>query len=200
MKYDNCPLDRELGETSKVLRILAEEFERVEVITGNHDDRAKKYFAKFVPPEFFFLVNWDIMKIAADGLANVTFPSITVDGREMRFIWRSGDLVLGHPETSSKIPMRAVDTFANWLNQWERILNYGKVRVIGQGHTHQAGGPVMRGDGVVTFELGCMCRLPDYVFDAKLCYRPQTKAYGLFVQREGVTDLDESRLFFGPGK
>jgi len=196
MKYDHVPIRDEMAAMTNILTALSGEFESVDVIQGNHDERAKKYFAKVVESEFFFLVKWNILELAANGLRNVRLPCLMADGRPVPFLWRSGDLVLGHPETCSKVGMRAVDTFANWLVQWRSILNFPEIRVVGQGHTHQAGGPMIRPDGIAVFELGCMCRLPDYVFDPKLRYRPQTNCYGLFVQRNGHTDLNESRLFF----
>jgi len=198
-KYEHVPVQKELAAGKLFLNTLSEHFEEVHVIRGNHDERAKKYFAKAVQAEFMFLVNWNIVEIAAADLPNVKLPCLKIQGRELPFLWQEGDLILGHPETSSKTPMKAVDTFAAWLNQWQETLDLRRIRVVGQGHTHQAGGPVILATGIAVFELGCCCKLPDYVFDPKLRYRPQTNAYGLFVQRDGKTDLNESGLFFRGG-
>lgn len=195
-KYEHVPVRDELAAGALILQTLSENFAEVDVIPGNHDERAKKYFAKIVPAEYMFLIKWDLIKIAAADLPNVRLPKLQIDGREIGFLWRSGDLVLGHPETSSKVLMKPADTFASWLVEWRRVLGFDSVRVVGQGHTHFAGGPVMRRDGIAVFELGCMCRIPDYAFDPKLRFHPQTNAWTLFVQRDDRTDLNESRLFF----
>ncbi len=195
-KFEHVPIQDELAAGTLFLQMLSENFEKVDVIPGNHDDRVKKYFAKFVPPEFMFLVRWNLIDIVSADMPNVNQPIISADGRDVPFLWRSGDLVLGHPETSSKVLIKPVDSFANWLVEWRNILNFDEVKVVGQGHTHRAGGPVMRPDGIAVFELGCLCRLPDYAFDPKLRFHPQQNAYSIFVQRDGKTDLNESRLFF----
>lgn len=196
-KYEHEPVEKEMAAAKLFLQTLSAEFEAVDVIQGNHDERARKYFASLLPPEFMFLAKWNLAELCGADLPNVSFPRMKIDGRELPFLWMRGDLVLGHPETSSKIPMRAVDNFASWFGTWERIIGVRDIRVMGQGHTHQAGGPVARADGVFIFELGCLCRLPDYAFDSKLRFRPQTNACAVFHLRDGkTTDINESQLFF----
>ena len=195
-KYEHQPLERELAATKLFVQMLAENFAEVVIIPGNHDERARKFFARVVPPEFFFLVRWNLLELIAADLPNVKLPRFRVDEQEIPWLWVDGDLVLGHPETSSRVLFKPVDTFASWLNEWKSILGLGQMRVVGQGHTHFAGGPAIRHDGIAVFELGCVARLLDYVFDPKLRFHPQTNCYALFVQRDGRTDLNNSRLFF----
>jgi len=195
-KFEHVPLKEEIAGGAAFLQVLSENFDSVEVIPGNHDDRAKKYFAKVLPSEFMFLVNHNVMRLAGEDLPNVSFPVMCAAGREIPFLWKSGDMILGHPETSSKLVLKPADTFANWLKEWQEPLGLGEIRVVGQGHTHRAAGPGIRADGIAIFELGCLCKIPEYAMHPKLMFHPQQNAWGYFVQRKGKTDLNESRLFF----
>jgi predicted phosphodiesterase len=189
-----APPEEELAAIAAILRIFSESFAAVWVIKGNHDVRAMKYFARTLPPEFLPLVQHDLLKLAAADLPNVSFPSVAIGGQELTWLCQIGDLIVGHPETHSIVPGKAPDKFCDWLLRYERRGLLPRFNVVAMGHTHQAGGPLYRADGVALYETGCLCKLQDYSVQPDIRYRPQTQAYLYVEQRDGLTDVNQSQL------
>jgi hypothetical protein len=99
-----------------LIRSLSENFPKVKILSGNHDDRFIKYLVRLnIPPdilEFFRLMcpefDSPLAKICAQ------FPNVEVvkpaelDYAKFPFIHQIGDCVLSHAEKFSRIPNRAV--------------------------------------------------------------------------------------------
>lgn len=193
-KYEFVPVETELKVMTAILQTLASNFERVDVVGGNHDARVKKYFASVLPPDFLMLVQHDLLHLAAAGMDNVFFPEVDMDGHKLNWFMQVGDLIVGHPESSSKVLAKPADNFATWLNQWKEKLHLAPFKHVAQGHTHQAILGACRPDGIIVYELGCLCKVQGYSIEPSLKYRPQRHAYGLFVQIDGVTQSNDSRV------
>lgn len=199
-----CSPKDELLAHKKTLNALAETFPEVIILAGNHVDRAVKYLqGKGLPPEMMDYLNYvapaaiSPYAILLEDLPNVTMaPTLTSGDAHYNFLYQVGDLVIGHPEVFSIIPNRAVSTFIHWLQSF--ALPMGLVdpfKVVGIGHTHQAG-KTFCDFGVVGMEMGCMQVLPDYSADPKLrgSKRPPVIGYSVFIQNDGVTDVEESNF------
>jgi hypothetical protein len=199
-----CSPKEELLAHKKTLHALAETFSDTVVIPGNHVDRAVKYMqGKGLPPEMMDYLNFcapaalsPYAFLLAD-IPNIKMASPMKNGdAKYSFLYQIGDLVIGHPEVFSIIPNRAVSTFIHWLQSF--ALPMGLVqdfKVAGIGHTHQAG-KTFADYGVVGFEMGCMQTLPDYSADPKLrgAKRPPVIGYTVFIQEDGVTNVEESNF------
>jgi len=197
------PAVEQFRSVQKFLIALNESFPRVEVMGGNHDARQLNYLVrtKEVAPDIL-----DLFRQIAPGALNLLIPAVAeldnvklvgsaeYQDAKFTFFHQVGDIVFGHAEVYSKIGGRAVHNFAHWLKSLAEPYNLVKpFRVVCQGHTHQQCS--VAGDyGLRLYELGCMTRFPDYAGNPKLrgAPRPWWVGYHVFVQYNGVTDLNES--------
>lgn len=199
-----CSPKEELIAHKKTLNILAESFPQTIVLPGNHTDRALKYMqGKGLPPEMLDYLNYcapaalSPYEFLLADIPNVKLAPVKLCGdAKYTFLYQIGDLVIGHPETYSIIPNRAVSNFIQWLESFAKPMGLvDDFKVVGIGHTHQAG-KTFADFGVVGFEMGCMQILPDYSADPKLrgAKRPPVIGYTVFIQEDEVTNVEESNF------
>jgi transcriptional regulator with XRE-family HTH domain len=196
---------QEFQEGRAFIRLLAERYPKVRVMSGNHDDRFAKWLVrdKSIPVpilEFFKLSDPDFMsplaKVCA-GFDNVEMMEPKeLDYAKFPFIHQQGDCILSHAEKFSKIPNRAVGDVIHWLQSY--CLPQGIVapfKVVIQAHTHQAGCTWNDYD-VLGIEAGCLAKVPDYAGNARLmgAQRPSVVGYTVVYQENGVTDRNETRF------
>lgn len=178
-----------------LLEVLAGVAKEVVVTTDNHGKRILKMLSKAnLPPELLEILGWlapnlDLFNIMADGLDNVTIathdePACDGSPVTLSFLVQRGDLIVGHPDTSSKIPLRAVHNFDDWLIEWKDVLRLKPWRVIGMGHTHQLGISYERGGEKVYMETGSAITIEgmQYALVGKIGYRPPVPAYTVLEQ------------------
>ena len=198
------PLVMECREGQKVMSALAEAFRKIILIPGNHDKRLLKrmadggfpeevldYFREMVPEAV------NPLALVVAGLDNVEMaPPISCGDASYDYIYQLGDLVVGHPESYSRIPVKGAGLFADWLMKTAvpaRIVKQ-PVKLILQGNTHGAG-LVWSDYGVWVGETGCMCRMGDYTSDPKLrTPRPWCPGYVITEQTNGTTDINSTRF------
>lgn len=197
----------EMISTAAILVQLAETFPKVILMSGNHDERLRKHLMSrgLQGDELKALVylNENVCNplaalVQKHGLTNVEMiPLIKDKYAEWNWIWQRGDLILGHPEKYSRIPNKVVGEFISYLMRFRTTLKLNEFRVVGAGHTHQAG--ITWNDyGVVGFEMGCLSETPDYASDPKMGgARPAVKGYTMFYQDKvtGRTDINLSRFY-----
>ena len=201
VKEMEVPLEEEISEGTAFVQVLAENFPKVYVISDNHSKRALKYFSDRIPPEFMFLVNYNILEMVCANLPNVELVKNEHILRSGEIAYTShflqlGDAIIGHAETSSKIDMRAVKNFEDWLLDWREFLGLNPWRVIMQSHTHKAGIIYSRGGYTMRMELGCLVKAEGiaYALRGDTKYSPPTLGYSLLVQENGRTDFKETRF------
>jgi hypothetical protein len=187
-----------------LIRALSENFPRVVIMSGNHDDRFIKYLVRLnIPPdilEFFRLMcpefDSPLAKICAP------FPNVEVakpkelDDAKFPFIHQIGDCVLSHAEKFSKIPNRAVGDVIHWLQSYAKPQGLvDDFRVVIQAHTHQAG-KTYNDYGVVGIEAGTLSAVPGYAGNPKLMgsQRPSVVGYTVVYQEDGVTDRNATNF------
>jgi len=195
--------------------LLLEELSRVadEVIvtTDNHSRRIlKRLNQSNLPSELLEMLSWlaphiDLFELMSEGLPNVKIASRdkpAIDGSPvtLSFLVQRGDLIVGHPDTASKIPLRSVHNFDEWLVQWKDTLGLSPWRVVAMGHTHQTGMSFEQGGHKLYMELGASVTIEgmQYVFSGKVGYRPPVPTYTVLeqdMQENGawVTDFNSVR-------
>jgi len=198
---------QEMVSTAAAIVGMAEAFPKVILMSGNHDERLRKHLVsrgiQGDELEAILYLNENFCNpmaalVQKHGLKNVELvPVIKDDYAEWNWIWQHGDLVLGHPEKFSRIPNKVVGEFISYLVRFRNRLKLNEFRVVGAGHTHQAG-MTWNDYGVVGFEMGCLCDTPEYASDPKMPgARPSVKGYTMFLQDRatGRTNINLSRFY-----
>jgi predicted phosphodiesterase len=196
-----------------LLQFLAENFPRVILMRGNHDERLRKwlygmlklssgevdlinYLAQQAGAKEFDL--GDPLSCLIADLDNIVMaPSVSKEFADYSFFYQHNDLIVSHAERFSKIAGKAADVAAQWFRDKAVPMGLAKpFRVLAQAHTHQAG--KFFGDGGIwMFEAGCLASTPDYDADPKLngAQRPPIRGYTVFYQENGVTDVNNSHFY-----
>lgn len=202
------PISDELARIRAMLEAFSTNGIVVQLDSGNHDDRAKKYFARRIEPQFMPLVQYNMLELAAMNLPLVsvvknTYNFTTATGKTYQgaftnnWITHLGDALIGHAETARKGEIRSVDGFAEWINNWRVPLGWGEIRLIVQAHVHRAGisypmgGRQVRVEGGFAGDLstGALQYTHDY---GATMYPPPVVGYTVFEQKlagDWVTDL-----------
>src|ERR1017187_1877015 len=172
-------------------------------VVGNHDKRRLKRMADGMPDEvldyFREMVPAAInpIELVIGGLKNVKMAKPIMCGdASYDYLWQCGDMVVGHPESYSKIPVKGAGLFCDWIMKTAVPAGIIKspVKLVLQGHTHGAG-LVWNDYGIWAGETGCMCRMGDYTSDPKLrTPRPWCPGHVVTEQIDGVTDINSTRF------
>ncbi|NMW84693.1 metallophosphoesterase [Peptoniphilus sp. AGMB00490] len=197
-KEMHIPLYEELKIASSLLKkidVLTPNTKKI-LFRGNHEFRFKKYLTKF-QSEFSPFVSDDVLSILKTGFVYRDCRNIkkvveplphtykVVDS--WYYIYK--DLVLAHPTSFSKIPMRTcVSTYDYFKNQG---ISFNALAI---GHTHKAGTFIHA--NTLLCELGCLCEQMDYANRGNVNYTPQTNGYGLFVFHKDKVDIYNSGTKF----
>lgn len=146
-KDEDIPVEKELAAVRAMLEGLAGV--PIQMNSGNHDDRAKKYFQRRISPALMPLVKFNLLEMVALGLPHVevvknTYSFSTPQGKvfdgAIRNDWITHlgeDAIVGHAETSRKGEGRSVAAFAEWVDKWRRPLGWPEPRLIVQAHVHR---------------------------------------------------------------
>jgi hypothetical protein len=211
-KDHHSPIADEIARVRAVLEQCQVHGIEVKMNSGNHDDRAKKYFARRVDAEFMPLVQYNLLELAALNLPLVevvtnTYSFTTATGAIHRgaftnnWLIHLGDALIGHAETARKGEIRSVDAFAEWVEQWREPLGWGPVRLLIQAHVHRAGISYPSGGNKVRVEGGFAGDLRglQYVMDyGSTAYPPPVVGFSTFTQNlvagSWVTDLATVRF------
>lgn len=195
-QYKSVPIREEFIAGRKILQYCSERFAEVTVCEGNHEARERKYLSSRLPPD---LLSWyldkSLMRRSIEDLQNVSIATNVVAGISMMWLSQVGqDCVIGHPDTASKIPLRPVDNFRHWLDEWHESIGMNRPRLVIMGHTHAAG--IARVGPRMIVESGCLALQQSYALDSRLYPKPQNLAVTTFTQNEGITDLNSVRQYY----
>lgn len=198
-------LDKELLEAYWLLKKIREiTSAKIVLVKGNHEHRVNREYAKKAKTLGTALVETEILnklatgfeikfgevgeKIKYDPIKNVHYANAR------SFIY--GDLLINHPSTFSKMPMRTVTNMYEGRFKYK----YPQVEVVIIGHTHQAG-IVFRDNGVVLIEDGCMCHNMSYAEQDDKPYGAQQRAYVYLELKDKKVDKSTIRLnHLGPAQ
>lgn len=201
-KKKQFPLKDELTIAVSIFDWLVSVFPKIIILEGNHTDRVRKYFESRIDPSLLFLVKYDLLELIASPYSNVQivkesyqFPN--GNGSEViNYFTKVGeDCLIGHFETSSKMPMKAAMTAYEWLTSWGNYFNINKITLFLQAHTHRLSKyPV--GDGTtVVGETGCVAQIQDYAVDSGAKYSAHLNGYWIVYQDNGITDINASNFY-----
>lgn len=200
--YQNVPLKEEITQATAVLDFLVSKFPKVIILSGNHEDRVKKYFESRVGSNVLFLVQYNLLDLLAKPYDNVhivrdnyTFGKGNGEAEISHFTKIGNDFVVGHFERSSKIPLKAANLAYDWIASWGDWFNLNGVRLYLQGHTHRLSKYPLGNGKVVIGETGCLCRIQDYAIEPKAGYSAHLNGYWVVYQKNGITDINRSNFY-----
>lgn len=191
-KDKTVALKRELQEGRTLLEQLAEVFDDIVVVEGNHERRLKNYIKNVIPVDMHFLFPQDVLQVVKDG---TVFDLEPLENVHIVGSWwvKLFDTIFAHPDNYSSVTMRTV------IQTSEHFLLVKNVphRACVIGHTHQAGKLIDRGRLVM--ETGCMSHDMDYKHGSKFIKTTWTRAYAVFLFDEnGEVQFNESELTVFP--
>ena len=180
-------IEESLTKGSEILEVLANEFEEVIVIEGNHDKHAKR----------------ELMKIAKNGLKKLLkdiSPIQTVIDElnvkqsinNIKFTYGNelllGNVYFAHPDYYASGAGQTVIGLAETYLRRNR-----KLSAVVIGHTHQCFSGIY--NNIPIFENGCMCKDIDYVRGSQKRTNLWTTAYGIYtIKPDGNLDIEKSRV------
>ncbi len=196
-------LVEEMQGARATVRTLAENFDRVYLMEGNHDERWFKWLVSMgIPPDIleFFKLEYEhslspLRKIAAD-FPNVKMLDVpTKENASYHHIAQVGDVVFSHAEKFSIIAGKATADVNLYCQK--KYLPMGILKpykVLIQAHTHSAAR--FYGDfGVLCIENGCLAQIPDYDGNPRLMGREPILGYTLLTQQNGITDQNKTHFY-----
>jgi predicted phosphodiesterase len=186
----------------KYLKLLSNNFKKVVLTRGNHDDRVAKYFSANIDPAISFLTHPDPLErmvkgydFSEDGdfVKINDFSNIYYAGGLCAWWVKVGKTIFVHPSGGSGVPMRTAVNAANHFMEREDF------DCIVCAHTHQQGQVIYKGKLLI--EQGCACIPMDYEASARMQYNQQSFGYAIvYMTAEGRVDYEMSRpLYYGSG-
>lgn len=170
----------EYSQLEQLCTWLSKKFEKVVLVSGNHDKMVKRFCHRAIPKyeSMNFLMNDDLLATVSKKLENV----------EYSYNWwvKIKDVIYLHPDSFTVLPMRT------------GIAASGVIRKTGVtasayilGHTHKVG-QYNEGDATF-FEQGCSCRPQVYYMGRG--GQKWENAYNLTTITNGAFDFNNSRNY-----
>lgn len=200
-KEMRVPIHEEIKEARVLMALFSETFPKTIINSGNHDDRARKYFEARIDPDMFYLVKHDILQLVVADFENIVTTkdhysfSNNMGNIEISYFTIIGDCLIAHFEDSSKVPFKVVKDRVDWINQWEKEFGFSPIRMFLQGHTHQLSKAPLHGNKITAGETGCLCQHQKYALKPGAKYRPSTNGYWVVYQKDGITDVNASNYY-----
>jgi hypothetical protein len=192
-------LQGSLARTDAVLEFLSDHFSHVDILFGNHDLRLPRKAAKQLGPDYYFVCQQFLMNAYAKrhGVRVIQQVVTKDNGRDlppMFFYQQIGDCMIGHVEAAGAPVGKGVELAHDFFFSRRSFLGLEPFNVVLQAHTHKQCYFRHRLTGAHLFEIGCMCDEQAYSMSQPK-YGPVQQGYFHLVQYNGVTDLNESKLY-----
>lgn len=188
-----------LAKTDAVLEFLSNNFSTVDVLLGNHDLRLPRKAAKQCGPDYYFVSQmfllWAYEK--CHGVKVVRQNIIKDNGRElpgMFFYQQIGDCIVGHVEAAGRPVGKGSLLAHDFFYSYKDFLGLEPFKIVLQAHTHKQSFFRHYLTGVHCYEIGALCDVPAYSMNQPK-YSPPQLGYFHLIQYDGVTNLDESRMY-----
>ena len=162
---------QEIEKIESLFQHLILKTDRVMAIAGNHDWRAYKDLVRRMDKDKaeILLANQPILGWVMGHINGIDVAPA--------FYQRFGDVVVGHSEDFSQIPMRTGTNFVDWLNIW--IDDSHNINCVCTGHSHHFG--MCWYHRKIVIETGCMCKPADYLYSGKLGAGKKERWYNGYV-------------------
>lgn len=187
-----------LKELTCFTQIVSEHYPKVKYLKANHDERVFRFFQRSGIPvhiiEAFVRTDYLDFIIAPYKNVNIVKTLVTLEHHPEIYHFQliGKDCVAGHWETYSKVNLRSAENCFNWYQQWRSTLGLPEIKILLQSHTHQLGSRMVWGDKMYG-ETGTLALVQDYTIDGRVGYTPPQTGYWIIIQRDGITDLRETR-------
>jgi predicted phosphodiesterase len=190
--------DKELHAVFHRLEWLSENWERVRVEPGNHDNRPEKHIQDLlgVDPSLLVMTETNLLGWLASFFPNVKVVGTSLRGSKISLshVWQCGDIIFTHAEISRQLAESAMRRLSEQLHRWTKMLSLKPYSVIAQGHLHQV---MKKKDGSEWWMCLPMSSDPfspgsEYVYEPRFAYSPPAVGYTVFYQHNGVTDMNRS--------
>lgn len=188
-----------LARTEVVLELLSKNFSKVDILFGNHDLRLPRKVAKQSGPDYYFICQQFLMSAYETRHGcRVVQQQITKDnGRDLPglfFYQQVGDCIIGHVEAGGAPVGKGVEIAHDFFFSRKDFLGLDPFKVVLQAHTHKQCYFRHKLTGAHLFEVGCVCDEQAYSMHQPK-YGPVQQGYFHLVQYDGVTSLEESKLY-----
>jgi hypothetical protein len=162
---------------------------------GNHEVRFEKYLAS---------TKGSISDVHSRNILNEIVDGFTVynhiDGYKDSYgkldydviddwYYSINDLMICHPQSFSKIQGRTAVSACEYFARNGHYFN-----AIFVAHTHKMAAQIPNMDKWC-YEIGCLCKEMKYMSSGKLTYTPQAYGYGLAVFKDGMFDVNKSKIY-----
>lgn len=190
--------DEELQSVFYRLAWLSQNWERVRIEPGNHDNRPEKHIQDLlgVDPTLLIMTETNLLGWLASFFDNVKIVGTTLGSSKISLshIWQCGDIVFTHAEISRQLAESAMRRLSEQLHRWSKMLGLEPYTVIAQGHLHQV---MKKKDGSEWWMCLPMSSDPysagsEYVYEPRFAYSPPAVGYTVFFQHNGLTDINKS--------
>jgi predicted phosphodiesterase len=196
-KYETVTIKDEISQARIFLDYSSRSFERVLLLSGNHEARERKYFSsKLSPEELEWLLSKPMLERITSDMENISVVKNINHNVDMNWFAPIGkDVIAGHPERSSVFHLKPVDDFRKWIDQWGDSLGVNpRPRMIIAGHSHNAG--ISWSGNTLIIENGCLCKFQAYAMVASLYNKPQRLAYTIWDMVDDKVDIQSVRQYY----
>ena len=195
-KFQTISIREEYIEARKFFDYVSRSFNKVIVLSGNHELRERKYFSsRLTTDELGWLLNKPMLHRCIEDMPNIAIHKNMIHGVDMNWFIEIGNVIVGHPEKSSSIHMKPVEDFRKWISMWGASLGSNPLpRLIIIGHTHQAG--ISWSGETMLVENGCLCRFQEYALQPNLYPKPQRLAYTLFSTTNNKVEISSVKQLY----
>lgn len=179
------------------LEWLATNWETVDVMIGNHDDRPEKYMFNLTKDntDVLIMTEQNLLAELASNFDNVNIVGTQLDATDINLshIYQIGDLIFTHGEVSLAQNSGLLDRVQKYLNEWSHVLNLKPFNVFAQAHNHRG----TKEEGEPTrFLMPTACNPfspgMEYIYAPRMIGKPPTVGYTVFYQENGLTDTNRS--------
>lgn len=196
--HDLPTLRKVLARTDATFEFLSHYHPNIYVLMGNHDLWIPRSASRALGPDFHW-ISQEFLIWAYEqrhGVKVMRTNIIKSNGRpvEVMHYYQLGDCLISHAENYGNRPAAGVEKTHNHFTTLNRYLGRPPFRVILQAHTHRCCYFEHPETGVHCYEIGSLCDVADYVLQQSK-HGPPQNAYFFLSQKDGVTQINESRLY-----
>ena len=187
----------------QLLQFLYIYWDKVEIILGNHDNRATKTISDILnangATDLLFLTETDLIGRMASYFPTIEIKSMPLDGTDEKLIhiYQDGEVIYCHFEISRAQKSATMQRISEYLHKWKSTLGLKDYKVIIQGHNH-TGHKESMGD-----ELWIMnpCAADiyaegfGYIFTPKPMGNPPVVGYTLLYYTNGKVDFNKTNYY-----
>jgi hypothetical protein len=196
--WDFPTLKECLAKTDAMFEALSRFHPNLYVMFGNHDLRLPRAASRALGPDYYWM-SQEFLVMAYERRHGVKVIRNHIDkecGRsvDLYYYHQVGDCIISHAEHGGAKVGAGVEKAHRFYRAWQHQIGLSDFRVVLQAHTHKCSYYEHPETGCHLFEIGTLGDMADYALhDAK--YSPPQFGYFHLVQKDGVTDINASRLY-----